>query len=833
MSKKRKLSILVIDDEEAIRLIMADFLQNDKYDVITAEDGKIGIEKFEKHHPDILFIDLKMPIINGLQVIEHVSKKSPETPLIVVSGACDITEAIEAVRKGAWDYILKPVLEFSVLNHSIDRAMERVKLINEKTAYQKNLEKEVKVRTSDLLKINKELIKEVESHKITSEALGESQNNLESILKTIPDIVYRLDANGKIIFISEATRRYGYDPEELIGLNILDLVHREDRDKAIYRLNDRRTGDRSTHGLEIRLFYRDHKHRTLKVVGDRVEQEPVFFVHAEGIYGQSPPTSESFLGTQGIARDITEYKQYEHKIRESEERLKLALRGADLGLWDWNLETGDIYYDKRSRLILGYDDEEFDQLRPINISILHPDDQEKVKKALNDHLAGRSPVYELEVRMLCQDGEWKWILDRGTVVQHDKNKRPLRMAGTYLDITAKKNYELETETLERQLAQAQKMESIGTLAGGVAHDFNNILTVISGHAELALLKNDLDSVKKDLSAILTSTNRATELTRQLLAFSRKQVIKAVVLDFNKVIDTLKNMLYRLIGENISIETSLTENIPNIEADAGQLEQVIMNLVINARDAINEKSAEDNNRKISISTSEIDLDEEFVSGNPGSDKGKHLLISVTDTGTGMDEEMVTKIFEPFFTTKSAEKGTGLGLSTVYGIVRQNKGFIKVESEKGKGSVFNVYWPVSRKKASKKQTEKITATKLKGKETILLVEDELNVREFACSVLKDFGYNVYPAENGEMALQIIKKIKDELDLVVTDMIMPIMSGDQLVRKIRDIKSDINVLYISGYSDEQLMEDNDSEETLSYLPKPFSVHGLLQKVKEAIAN
>ena len=392
-------------------------------------------------------------------------------------------------------------------------------------------------------------------------------------------------------------------------------------------------------------------------------------------------------------------------------------------------------------------------------------------------------------------------------------------------VAVKRDITRELE-LERQYQQAQRMESIGRLAGGVAHDFNNLLTVINGYA--TLIMNDLhknDPIYADTKEILHAGERASRLTQQLLAFSRKQIFRLENFCLNEVILDLEKMLCRLLGEDIQIATILDENLAGIRADMGQVEQVIINLAVNARDAMPQGG------HLTIETQNVTLDREYAEARPQVAPGNYVLLAISDTGEGMDQERQGRIFEPFFTTKGVGKGTGLGLATVYGILKQSGGFIWVYSEVGKGTTFKVYFPVSGEaKTDHKPQEKLSIS-LRGDETILLVEDENGVRNLALRTLKEKGYRVLVAKNGGEALLICEEQSEPIDLIVTDVVMPHMSGKQFVAKISKNRPDIKVIYTSGYTDNVIVYHGILDEEINFIHKPFSPNTLLQEVRKVL--
>jgi signal transduction histidine kinase len=396
----------------------------------------------------------------------------------------------------------------------------------------------------------------------------------------------------------------------------------------------------------------------------------------------------------------------------------------------------------------------------------------------------------------------------------------------------------QQKLLEQQLHQSQKMESIGRLAGGIAHDFNNLLTAVIGHAELALQKMEGDNpYRKYIHPILKAGKKAANLTAQFLAFSRKQIIQPKIVDINSIISDLDKMLSRLIGEDIIIEKKCKTDILPIKADPGQIEQILINLMLNAMDAINDNQKElaktNSVKKITIQTDHIFLDEVDSQEHMGAKPGTYVSIAISDNGIGMDEETKEKIFEPFFTTKSEGKGTGLGMSTVYGIVKQNHGVIYIYSKPKRGTTVKIYWPAvvvekeSQELDKKKKYQELTG----GKETILLVEDDDIVRDFSVSALREFGYTVLEAPNGKKALQLENEKKIKADLLITDIVMPEMNGKELADKYKSLYPSTLVIFTSGYTDVNIIPNNELGKNSHFLPKPYSIDALLGKVREVL--
>ena len=433
-------------------------------------------------------------------------------------------------------------------------------------------------------------------------------------------------------------------------------------------------------------------------------------------------------------------------------------------------------------------------------------------------------VKDYEIRLKKKDGSEIIVLETSTAIYDKDKKNVIAIRGIIRDITKQRK-------MEKQLAQIKKMEYIGTLAGGVAHDFNNLLTVINGYAEMALMDMDADNpLYDDILSILKVGKRAEKLTSQLLAFSRKQIYKPEIVNINEIIISLNKMMRRLIAEDIQIETLLEENIPNIKADKSQLEQIFLNLIVNARDALNASNNHDLQKKIIIETGHIFLDEEYAAEHPGLVVGNYIFFAVSDNGIGMNEEIKSKIFEPFFTTKEKYEGTGLGLSMVFGIVKQNKGSINVYSQPGQGTIFKIFWPITgedrilRKKTVK---EKISP----GKESILIVEDDKEVCLFAKKALTGMGYNVHYAFNGRSALELIKEKGLRFDLIITDLIMPELNGKEFIKKVQFSHPEVKVMYVSGYTDNHIVHNGLLEEGVNFIHKPYSIKTLASMVRKVL--
>jgi two-component system cell cycle sensor histidine kinase/response regulator CckA len=453
------------------------------------------------------------------------------------------------------------------------------------------------------------------------------------------------------------------------------------------------------------------------------------------------------------------------------------------------------------------------------VTLLHPDDKDSVCEQIKQwETLEDDEVTEMEYRLKRADNDWRWLHSSHTVFSRTPEGKPLLILGTAQDITEKKR-------LEEQLHHAQKMESIGTLAGGIAHDFNNLLTAIIGNAQLGLANmEDDDPVKDRLMEIEKAGKRAGELTRQLLVFSRRQRIERRLININDTIGDFLKMLHRIIGEDVEVRFLTDAGLPMVLIDPGQIEQVIMNLAVNARDAMS------GGGQLIIEIHTVTLDDSYCHEHAFITPGQYVQIVFSDTGSGMDSETQQRIFEPFFTTKDVGKGTGLGLATVYGIIKQHDGFIQVYSEVGHGTTFKIYLPISHE-AVEEILPEVQTKPVGGLETILVVEDELGLRRLAKQILSELGYTVLTAEDGEQAMEIYNASKDQIDLMLVDVIMPKMGGREVYEQLQKMGSKTPIIFMTGYSTEMFQSNFIENKGAALIQKPYSVISLGQKVREVL--
>ena len=523
--------------------------------------------------------------------------------------------------------------------------------------------------------------------------------------------------------------------------------------------------------------------------------------------------------------------QAEKALAESVERFDLAVMGSAEGIWDCKIKRMDAadgaeytigagtYFSPRYRELLGYGEIEFPNLiESWSEPYVSSEDHERILTALKDHLVGPGP-FDLQFQMTVRGGQTRWFAIRGQATW-DSMGEPVRMAGSLSDVT-------EHKELEEQLLHSQKMEAIGQLAGGIAHDFNNLLSAILGYAQLGLMKTAPGSrLTGYLEEIQKAGERASHLTKQLLAFSRRQIIEPQSVNLNDLILNMDRMLRRLISEDIDLITLPADNLGLVKVDPGQIEQVIINLAVNARDAM------PGGGRLTISSTNVTDSDEYARIHLDLDSWSFVKLEVADIGIGMSAEVKDRVFEPFFTTKEVGKGTGLGLSTCYGIIRQSGGHITVESEHGGGSTFAIYLPVTDETNPAASKPADLEPMPRGQETVLLVEDELSIRGMISIVLRELGYTVIEAANGEEALEIYNSAdSDQIDLLLTDVVMPLLGGKELAVQVKQRNPDTKVLYTSGYLDENTIGSEIIAGDLHFMQKPFDTSTLARKVRDIL--
>lgn len=656
------------------------------------------------------------------------------------------------------------------------------------------------------------LFRDITERRKAEEALRESEKKFRLLIETSPNAIIVIRGDRIVYANHAATRVSGFTGEQLMSMEFWNFVHADFRDAARQRILARMGGDPVSSRYEYRL------------IGSKGEDRWVVAASVPMDYEGTPSILVTFS-------DITELKRTEEALRESEARLKMAMDMAKVAPWEFDGASGMLRFDDQFYALYGTSAErEGGTLMSTDSYVrrfVHPDDMADVIAVTERSLFSRDGASTggMEHRIIRADGEERHISVRFDVIR-DRDGRVVRARGANQDITERKRAEEERKSLEALLHQAQKMEAIGQLAGGIAHDFNNILTAIMGFAEvIALRMEQRNPLERHVRQIQAAAERAADLTRGLLAFSRKQVLHTKAFDVHEIIDGVKKMLRRLIPEDVDFRVKTAAMCMTVMADRGQVEQVLMNLVTNARDAMPGGGV------LTLESGPASIDDGFIKRNGFGIPGRYARIMVRDTGCGMDEETREKIFEPFFTTKTVGKGTGLGLSITYGIVKQHNGFITVDSWPGQGTSFCVYLPLAdRAKQDLPETRRPDHAPA-GTETVLLAEDDDMVRELNRTILEEAGYVVIETSDGREALDTFKERGSDVDILVTDVIMPNMDGKKLYEEIIKIRPGIKVLFMSGYSTDTLDARCALDDGYDFMPKPVMPSDLLKRLRQVL--
>ena len=711
---------------------------------------------------DIVLSDYSMPQFTGAAALQLLRERDQDTPFIFVSGTIGEEVAVEAMRAGAQDYVTKGNLRRLV--PAIERELRDAALRRERR-----------------------------------DALSASEARLRAILRAALDAHITMDEAGTITgWNPQAEATFGWVEHDVLGKVLSDVIippaNREAHLRGLRRFLATAEGPILGRRLELIALRRDGQEFPVELAVAPIRLGDTWIFSA-------------------FVRDITERRAAEDALRRSEERYRLLFDSGPHPMWVYDIETlRFITVNDAAVRHYGYSRAEFlemtvEQIRP-------PEDV----PALRQHLAA------VRAGHLDQAGVWRHRKKDGTLIDVDIVRYTLQFEGKAAALVLAQDV-TERRLLEQQLRQAQKMEAVGRLAGGIAHDFNNLLTAIFGYADL--LAEDLppgSPAQADVKEIRTAATRASALTRQLLAFSRQQVLQPVVLNVNVVVGDLENMLQRVLGEDVELEAHFGADLGNTRADPGQLEQVILNLAVNARDAM------PTGGKLTIETANVALDEHYAQTHRPVVPGRYVMVAVSDTGIGMDAATQARMFEPFFTTKEKSKGTGLGLATAYGIVKQSGGYIWVYSEVGRGATFKIYLPRVDAPADVVAAPPELGT-VAGTETVLLAEDDPLLLPLARDVLKRLGYTVLEARTPAGAVTAAQAHNGVIHLLISDVVMPGESGLQLARRLLEVRPNLRVLYMSGYSDEAVVRHGLLDPGTTFLQKPFTPAALARKVRELL--
>ncbi|MFN2531332.1 MAG: response regulator [Pyrinomonadaceae bacterium] len=939
-------TVLVVDDEVELKNVLVQVLTTQGYQTVGFTNAAEALVALRDQSFDVLLTDLMMPGMDGIELLQAGLQIDPHLICILMTGQGTIQTAVDAMRLGAFDYVLKPfrmqtilpVLTRAVnmrrlrlenlqlketvaiyeLSQTISCALDPQTVISKlaDAALQQTDADEVSVLlpTSD----GKELYVAAVRGENRQRLLGERVPLDETISSWVAREREALMLEGEIE--DDRFRAFWPRPEitsaisvpmqvanKFVGTINLNAVNRPrpftaGQMKALSILASTAGAAIETAALYSQLQRAEENYRSIfenavegifqtttegtflsanpamaRMLGYKSAQDLLndancvsrgFFFNTEARknfqqqvkeFGQLRGfetqhrrkdgtliwCSESvrvvtnnegeILYYEGIAEDISERKRAESEkarliseLKGERRRLNNIIAGVPGIVFEaWGAPSSDHHHtdfvSDYVEAMLGYSVEEWLQTPAFWLSIIHPDDKERIELETSENFAQTKPGM-FEFRWIAKDGSIVWVRT-ATIVVVDDSGRPEGIRGVITDITESKRLEEALRSSEAQLRQSQKLEAIGKLAGGIAHDFNNLLTVIGGYSSILLGRLAKGSPHRSpVEEIKKASDRASGLTRQLLAFSRKQILHPKLLDLSAVVVDLEKMMRRLIGEDIDLFALTDPNLGKIKADPGQIEQVLLNLIVNARDAMPQGG------KLTIETANAALTADYAR-RYGATAGSYVMLAVSDTGCGMEKEITEQIFEPFFTTKAPGKGTGLGLSTVYGIVKQSDGHIWLYSEPGKGTTFKIFLP---QWSESRETEQIDLEHdgvTQGNETILLVEDEDQVRDILTEILQNQGYRVLIASNGPEALNIASVKNNAIHLLLTDVVMPQMSGVELAGEIVLLRPNLKILYMSGYTDDAIVRHGLLDEKLSFLQKPFDAATVARKVRQVL--
>jgi PAS domain S-box-containing protein len=721
------------------------------------------LQQLTEFHPDIILSDYTLPNFDAMSALELARARFPTLPFLIVTGSVNEETAVGCMKAGATDYLLKSNL--ARIGPAIEAALGRERA------------REERIRAEA--------------------ALAASERRFRSLVQNSSDLVTIVGRDGTILYVSDSAERIvGYTPQGLVNTSLLRYTEQEDMG-AIQQLLQNSNGT-ACGPAEFRLRRGDGTEVWLEAVSTNLLSDP------------------TINGIVLNARDITERRRADLALRESEERYRDLFDNASDLVCMAAPDGSLLYVNKAWQHGLGYTESEAAQLRLLDL--VHPESRGHFSEVLSRVIAGER-LDHVELRFIPKTRPP--ITVEANLSCTFKEGHPAVIRGIYRDVT-------ERNRVEEHLRRAERMQAAGRLAGGVAHEVNNMMTGVIGFSGFVLQTLDpTDPRRADLEEVIRAGTRAADVTQQLLAFTRQQQLQPQLLNINGIVAGTEKMLRHSLGEDKELELRLGPEGGQIRADRGQLEQVLINLVLNARDAMNGRG------QVTIETGSAVWDQSYTARHPGVELplGRYVLLAVSDTGCGMDQNLQARIFEPFFTTKPVGQGTGLGLSTVYGIIKQSGGFIWVYSEPSKGSVFKIYLPEVVTPAGSATEPEDPGLEWRGSETILVIEDEAVVRHLASRGLREQGYVVVEAANGAEALDYIKQHPGSVDLVISDVVMPEMGGRELGQLLTELEPALPILYMSGYTGDDVVQRGLLEAGSPFQQKPFTPRLLASKVRSML--
>jgi PAS domain S-box-containing protein len=723
------------------------------------------LRELESFRPDLILSDYTLPRFDGMTALSLARERAPSIPFLIVTGSVNEETAVGCMKAGATDYLLKSNL--ARIGPAIHAALERSRAHAQKTQ--------------------------------AEAALASSERRFRSLVQNSSDLVTILAPDGTILYASDSAHRIvGYSPADLVGSSLLSYLGRDDAGKVQSLLQNSNGNTNGAGPIEFSLRRADGSPVWLEAVGTNLLSDA------------------TIRGIVLNARDVSERKRADLALRESEERYRDLFDNASDLVCMAAPDGSLLYVNQAWKAGTGYGEEEIGRMQLLDL--VHPECRARYAEVLERVLQG-DRLDHVELVLVPKNGTP--ITVEGNLSCTFKDGQSSVIRGIYRDVTERKR-------VEEHLRRAERMQAAGKLAGGVAHEVNNMMTGVIGFSEFLLRSlEEGDGRRADVEEIIKAGTRAADVTRQLLAFTRQQFLQPQVLEVNSVVTDMEKLLRRSLGEGHVLTLRLSSEAGKLRADRGQLEQVLINLVINARDAMTSHG------RVTIETAATVWDEVYAQRHGGVELplGSYVMLAVSDTGCGMEPEIQERIFEPFFTTKPIGQGTGLGLSTVYGIVKQSGGYVWVYSEPGEGSVFKIYLPAAAPSGPDEIRAQSLQVPVKGTERILVIEDEDIVRNLACRGLKDHGYRVVEARNGIQALRYIRDHPGSIDLVITDVVMPEMGGRELAEQLLRYEPDMPVLFMSGYTGDDVVHRGLLDPEAPFQQKPFTPVGLAAKVRSML--
>ena len=770
--------ILIVDDDPTNLLLITHYLKENNYLVCTAENGAIGLDVARQQHPDLILLDIQMPVMDGFAVCNALKSADDTThiPVIFMTALSGQENRIKGFELGAVDYVIKPVIKQELLAR-INVHLQMRRLTQDLQSANASMETLVQLRTEELERVNSKLHKTA----VFNQQIVDSID--ESVVIFGPDLKYRF-------FNTFMERISGFSASEAVGRSIFDIFPQE-RGTVIEENLLKALDGQKTPAFDFYIGY--------SCTWLSVKYSPIF--NAEG----------EVIGVLCIGTDITGRKCFEDHLR----KLSMIVEQIPETIVITDTAGTIEYVNSSFSELTGYTCKEVIGQNPRIFKA--EDTPEWVHRDLWDTISS-GLIWKGELHNRKKNGELFW--EQATIAPFRNTDGSLKgYIAIKEDITARKE-------LQRQLEQSQKMEAIGLLAGGIAHDFNNILTVIHGFCTIMQMDLDKDDPNQEnLHEVVTAAERAGELTNSLLAFSRKQVMNIHKVEIKSVITDVGKLLRRIIGEDIKLDIVFKGEQLYVDIDISRISQVLINLATNARDAMPRGG------RIVIEVESVEFGGSDLYNQNLCAPRDFILLKVTDTGNGIAEDIQDKIFEPFYTSKHADKGTGLGLSIVYGIVMQHNGYITVNSSLGSGTTFNIYLPISKGDSVEKQLPPQMEPYRKGNETILVADDEPATRGFLYKLLSKYGYRVILAEDGLDAVEKYDVGKNDIAMVILDVMMPGISGKEALDRMCVITPDLKALFLSGYEADLLQKKYDMQENYELLNKPVFAVTLLDKVREIL--